>query len=180
MDRSNDPVSEWYALSTEPQRERVAGAGLAERYISFFLPMQRQWAMERGRITDEFTYSPLFQGYIFALLQVRQMADVLAIEGICRFVRLMDNTGEQRPFPIPALEIIRLQAEERRGGFDLTVNKAPAKYRPKKGDQVLVISGPYLTLRGEVLGSPGASRVMVGLEDGRTPMLQVSQLMRAS
>jgi transcription antitermination factor NusG len=170
-------VSEWYALSTEPRRERVAAAGLAERYIPVFLPMETEWAQERGKVINVPALTPLFPGYVFALLERYQMPEALEVEGVSAFVRLIDETGEQRPFAIPASVILALQVEERAGGFDRRLGPVkPPPYKPKKGDRVLIVAGPYLALIGMVLRPTTKTRAKIRLEDGREPELKVSHL----
>ena len=182
-------MSEWYLAEVAPQSERKVAFALSLAGFAVFLPMESDWGKTRGKIDkSKLVYSPRLPGYIFVLIDEAyvdekrrtQFRQVLETEGVMRFLDCIDEHGECRPFPIPAAVVIGMQADERAGAYDLTVGPMkPAPYRPKKGERVKVIAGPYLTYIGKVIAAPKKNRVKVALEDGREPMLKVSQVASA-
>lgn len=189
--RSADPqgageiASSWYAVQTAPRQERKAAYALSQKGLAVFVPMETDWGQVRGKIDKtSYAYAPLLPGYFFVMIDEAGFRAVLEIEGVVGFVDFIDGRGECRPFPIPPAAIIEMQADERAGRYDLTMGKPPkpakAQYRPKKGERVQVIAGPYLTYIGRVLTAPKKSRVKVEFDDGRTPMLKVSHVAAAA
>jgi transcription antitermination factor NusG len=176
-------VSEWYAVKTAPQAERKAAYALSQEGLAVFLPIETDWGTLRGKLDKtRYAYAPLLPGYFFVLIEATDFRRVLEVEGVAGFVDFIDARGETRPFPIPPAAIIEMQADERAGQYDLTRGRNPTKpppYRPKRGERVQVIAGPYLTYIGQVIAAPKKNRVKVALEDGRTPMLKVSQVAAA-
>lgn len=184
-------ASEWYAVTTAPCAERKAAYALDREGLSVFLPVETDWGKLHGAVDKtRYTYAPLLPGYFFVLIDPTyvdekkrtQFRQVLEVEGVSGFVDFIDEHGECRPFPIPAAAIIEMQADERAGLYDLTQGRTPAPpppYRPKRGERVQVIAGPYLTYIGQVIAAPKKNRVKVALEDGRSPMLKVSHVAAA-
>jgi transcription antitermination factor NusG len=186
-----DGVSQWYVVKTAPQAERKAAYALSQEGLSVFVPIETDWGKLHGRLDkSRYVYGPLLPGYFFVLIDPAyvdekkrtQFRQVLEVEGVVGFIDCIEK-GERRPFPIPVEAIIEMQADERAGRYDLTRGRSPtppAAYRPKKGERVQVIAGPYLTYIGQVIAAPKKNRVKVALEDGRSPMLKVSHIAAAS
>lgn len=183
-------MSGWYAVTVAPQAERRVAYALSGNGFAVFLPMETDWGRKGEKIDKtRQVYTPLLRGYIFVLVQEDlaqerdRFGEVLKVEGALGFVDFIDEAGETRPSPIPTAAIIEMQADERAGRYDLTLGRTPAPpppYRPKKGEQVQVIAGAYLTFVGEVLAAPKKNRVRIRLPDGREPELKVSHLKAAS
>lgn len=147
-------MTHWYALCTEPRRETVVAAGLAERSYPFFLPMQTDW---RGQPLQRHM-EPLLPGYVFVLCELEDLAELRALEGVQSLFRYVRGDGLLWPMEFPGREILGLQIEERSGTYDLTkLVKAP-KYRPRKGDAVRIMAGPYFNFVATVLSTPQGDR----------------------
>lgn len=168
-------MSEWYALRTEPRRELTVAAGLAERRITFFLPMETEW---RGQPRVRHM-SPLLPGYAFVLCDSDTFADLHGIEGVLGFVRYLRDDGLLWPAAFPGRAILGLQMDERSGAFDRTRLVKPPRYQPKKGERVKIKAGPYLGFFAKVLSAPSAARrklLIEGFEAPRHKTLDVAHL----
>lgn len=168
-------MTAWYALITEPRRERQAAVGLAERRFTFFLPMQTDWVGSPKVRHME----PLIPGYLFVLCQETDLAQLHGVDGICGVVRYMRDDGVLWPAPMPAGAILGLQMDERTGLFDKTRTIKPPKYRPKKGETVKIKAGPYFGFLAKVLASPSKDRrklIVQGFDPPRHTTTDVSNL----
>lgn len=159
-------MSQWYAIKTEPQRERQVAAGLAERHLTFFLPMETDW---RGQPRVKHM-EPVLPGYVFVLIGTdNDFAELHELEHVSGFVRYLRDDGILWPMPFPTGEIFRFQADERAGLFDKTRKVKPPKYRPKRGERVQITAGAYLGYFAKVLSSPAKDRRKLLIEGFDTP-----------
>jgi transcription antitermination factor NusG len=179
-------ASEWFIAEVAPQTERKVSFALSQAGFAVFLPMETDWGKTHGKLDRaKIAYTPRFPGYVFVLIDQTyvdeknrtQFRQVMETEGVTGFVDSINERGEVRPYPLSASEIIKLQADERAGRYDLTLGpvKTPP-YRPRKGERVQVISGAYITWIGEVIATPKKTRVKVMFDDGRSPTLKVAQV----
>lgn len=171
-------MSTWYAVRAATRREGTAFDGLTERGFSVFLPMVTLWRRQR-RGGDEKVQRPLFPGYMFVLCSEQDFPDIQGVEAVHQFVRYVKN-DELTPMPIPLAAVIEMQAAERLGEFDYTRTIKP-QYRPKKGEKVKVIAGPWQSFIGKVLDTPTGKRALVMIEGphGRGVALDVAHLSAA-
>ncbi len=92
----------WYAAYIFPRHEKAAAATLEQKGLEVFLPMfsvVRQWKDRRTKITQ-----PMFPGYLFTRISLRDRTRVLATPSV---LRIVSNNGI--PSPIPDSEIDSLQ-----------------------------------------------------------------------
>lgn len=147
-------MTHWYALCTEPRRETVVAAGLAEREFPVFLPMQTDW---RGQ-PQQRHMEPLLPGYVFVLCELGDLAELRGIEGVQSLFRYVRGDGNLWPMEFPGRVVLGLQIEERAGTYDLTKLARAPKYRPRKGDAVMIVAGDYYGFLATVLATPQGDR----------------------
>lgn len=153
-------MSQWYAIRINASRERQVAASLAERRITFFLPMRTDWAGQ-PRVRH---MSPLLPGYVFVLGDDDTIAVLHEFEDVSGPVRYMRDDGNLWPYVFPLAAVIGLQADERAGLFDYTRSIKPPKYRPKAGARVKIKAGPYLGFFAKVLAATAEDRRRVRIE----------------
>lgn len=142
----------WYALYTRPRHEKKVHDQLREKSIESFLPLQkekRNWK-DRRKVVE----MPLFNGYVFINIHLKNRFDALQTHGV---VRLVAFGGE--PACIPDWQIEQLQRVL--AGSD---SLQPEEYL-KVGDYVEITDGPLKGIRGYFRENRGESRVAI-LIDG--------------
>lgn len=170
-------MTQWYAVNTTPRRELPAIASLAEKGFAVFMPCET--VTRRIGRHHEIVSRPLFPGYLFVLCDPKQFREVLEIDAIQQFVRYRCG-ADLSPVIIPLPAIIEMQADERRGAYDRTRAK-PNAYRPRKGDKVRVMAGPWQNFVGKLLATPRGQRAQVMIEGpfGRGVALDIGYLRAA-
>src|SRR6266850_1054984 len=74
----------WYAVYTSAQHEKRVAAELGRRSVESFLPLYssvRRWSDRRVRLE-----LPLFPGYVFVHLALRDRLRVLQVPGVAKLV----------------------------------------------------------------------------------------------
>jgi len=127
-----DAGSNWYALHTCANHEKVVARRLELRSLECFLPLYQK--MSRWKDRQVKVPLPLFSGYVFVRMALTEKWRALQIPGV---VRLVGFSGQ--PTPIDSEEMRALQR-----GFDGGLLAEPWPYLPV-GCRVRVKSGP---LRG--------------------------------
>src|ERR1700730_3974219 len=92
----------WYAAYTCANHEKGVAQQLERRSVECFLPLcesVRRWKDRRVRLR-----LPLFPGYLFVRLALRDRLQVLEIPGV---VRLVGFDGYPTPLPVEDIETIR-------------------------------------------------------------------------
>lgn len=141
----------WYAAYTAAHHEKRIAEQLALRSFEQFLPVYssvRRW--KDRRVTLQF---PLFPGYVFVRLALRDRLRVLQVRGVVCFVQFGGV-----PAPLPEHEIETLQR-----GLASGVHAEPHPY-VTVGRRVRVMQGPLAGLEGIVQRARGGTRVVVSLE----------------
>jgi len=129
------PELRWYAVRVRSNREWTVAAAARGKGIEEFVPryrVRRQWS-DRVREVE----LPLFAGYVFCRLDVRQRLPVLTIPGVVGFVGTREG-----PLPVEEEEIAALQRVASSG--------APAAPWPylQVGQRVRITRGPLRGLEG--------------------------------
>lgn len=168
-------MSQWYAIRTATRRERPALASLTEQGFAAFLPCETRWNCDR--LGKDLAYSPVYPGYLFAMLKPGDFERVAKLDHIYDLVRYTDNSGDAAPMPIPMAAIIEIQASERAGRYDRTLTRR-REYRPRKDERVQVTAGPWLGFIAKVLSTPRGQRAQLMIEGpfGRGVTLDVAHL----
>jgi transcription termination/antitermination protein NusG len=141
----------WYAAYTCAQHEKRVAAELAMREVEHFLPLYssvRRW--KDRRVTLEL---PLFPGYVFVRLALRDRLRVVQIPSV---VRLVGFNGLPTALPDTEMEIMR-------SGLSQSLRAEPHPFL-MVGRRVRITSGPFAGLEGILKRKKSSLRVVVTLE----------------
>ncbi len=143
--------TQWYAAYTRSRHEKVVAETLQQRTVEHFLPLYetvRKWKNGRFRVQ-----LPLFPGYLFVHIALRDRLRVLQVPGV---VRLVGFNGVPTPLPQAELEIIRSVLSK-------GIEAEPHPYL-RVGQRVRITSGPMEGLQGILLRRRGRPRVVVSVD----------------
>jgi transcription antitermination factor NusG len=141
----------WYAVYTCAQHEKRVAAELAARTVEHFLPLYssvRRW--KDRRVTLDL---PLFPGYVFVRLALRDRLRVVQIPSV---VRLVGFGGLPAALPDTEMEIMRSGLSER-------LRAEPHPFLTI-GRRVRITAGPFAGLEGVLKRKKSSLRVVVSLE----------------
>ena len=155
QDSANLPVGylerRWYAAYTSANHEKRVAMQLGQRSVEHFLPLYasvRRWKDRRVRLD-----LPLFPGYVFVRLALRDRLRTLQTPGV---VRLVGFGGQ--PTALPDQEIDAL-----RQGLARAIRIEPHPYL-KVGRRVRVTTGPLQGLEGILARKKNSSRFVISLD----------------
>src|SRR5208282_123614 len=141
----------WYAACTCAHHEKSVAEQLSARSVEHFLPLYesvRRWKDRRVRLQ-----LPLFPGYVFVRLALRDRLQVLEIPSVARFVSFSGT-----PAVLPEAEIEALKA-----GLEHGVQAVPHPYL-KAGGRVRITAGPLEGLEGVVIREKNSLRFVISLD----------------
>jgi len=148
-----EPAAEvqWYAAYTSANHEKRVAQQLEWRAIENYLPVYesvRRWKDRRVRLQ-----LPLFPGYVFVRLALRDRLRVLQVPGVARLVGF-----EGRPTPVLAEDVEAIRA-------CLAGNPGlePHPY-VQRGQRVRVLSGPLAGFSGIVLRQRSRNRFVLSFD----------------
>lgn len=143
----------WYVLHTKSRFENVVNEGLANKSFEAFLPKVRVRSKRRDR--KLLIRVPLFPGYLFVKTDLDPYAHLEILKTVGA-VRLIGN--RQGPISVrdDTVDSIRIMAQA-----DQPVITGS---RFKKGDQVIVLRGPFQGVCGTFVRYRGSGRVVVNVE----------------
>jgi len=145
------PQPQWYATYTRSRHEKMIAEQMERRAIEHFLPLyeaERMWKNGRARVDF-----PLFPGYVFVRISLRDRLEVLRIPGVVRLVGFSDA-----PTPLPEKDITIIRAALANG---IIAERFPYL---KIGSRVRVRSGPLEGLEGVLHHIKGKSRLVVSVD----------------
>jgi len=140
----------WYAAYTRANHEKTTAAQLVQHGIDHFLPTYesvRRWKDRRVRLD-----TPLFPGYVFVFLALRDRIHVLQVPGV---VRLVSFNGSPAPLPTEQIANLRTWLNE------LRVEPHPFL---TAGRRVRIRSGSLQGAVGILLRRKNACRVVLSVE----------------
>jgi transcription antitermination factor NusG len=140
----------WYAAYTCANHEKCVAAELEARAVEHLLPLYssvRRWRDRRVRLD-----LPLFPGYVFLRLALRDKLRVLQIPSV---VRLVGFNGQPAALSNDEMEALR-------AGLKAQLNAEPHPYL-NAGRRVRVISGPLQGLEGIIVHRKNRSRLVISL-----------------
>jgi len=144
-------VARWYAAYTSANHEKRVAEQLGVREVEHFLPLYesvRRW--KDRRVTLQL---PLFPGYIFVHMALRDRLKVQQVPGVARLVGF-DGT----PAELPEREI-----EALRRSLDGGLRAEPHPYLTV-GRRVRLKNGPLAGMQGLLLRRKGNFRVVISID----------------
>ncbi len=141
----------WYAVYTRSRHEKSVADLLLHKSVDHFLPLYetvRKWKNGNFKV-----HLPLFPGYLFVHIPLRERLQVLQVPGV---VQLVSSGGV--PLALPQAEI-----ETIRDALTKGLQAHPHPYL-KVGSRVRVSSGPLEGLHGILLRKKGKLRVVVSVD----------------
>lgn len=149
----NKLASSWYVLHTKSRFENVVNEGLQKKSIEAFLPKVKVPSKRRDRklVIDV----PLFPGYLFVKTVLHPTAhlEIVKTVGVVRLIGCKDG-----PVPVSAetIESLKIMVSS---GLPVTTGS-----RFQKGNQIMVVSGPFTGVSGIFVRYRGTGRVVVYIE----------------
>jgi transcription antitermination factor NusG len=141
----------WYAGYTAARHEKRIAEQLEQRSVEHFLPLYQtihRWKNGRHRVE-----LPLFPGYVFVRIALRERLRVLEIPG---FVRLVGFSSI--PCALPDAEIDAMREALGKG-----ISAAPYPYLTV-GTRVEIRNGPLQGMTGILLRRRGKCRVVLSID----------------
>ncbi len=141
----------WYAVSTFANHEKRVADQLRGRAVEHFLPLYgsvRRWNDRRVQLE-----MPLFPGYVFVHLALRDRLRVLEIPSVARLVGF---GGPPVALPDNEMEAMRI-------GLASQLRAEPHPYL-KVGRRVRVVSGPLAGLEGTIARRKKQLRFVISLD----------------
>jgi transcription antitermination factor NusG len=141
----------WYAAYTSANHEKRVAEQLVVRDVEHFLPVYesaRRW--KDRRVTLQM---PLFPGYVFVRMALRDRLQVLQVPGVAYLVGF-----DGSPAALPHGDIEALRASLADG-----LNAEPHPYL-KVGHRVRVKAGPLQGLQGILVRKKNISRFVISLD----------------
>jgi transcription antitermination factor NusG len=142
---------QWYAAYTCANHEKRVAEQLMARSVEHFVPLYlsvRRWKDRKVRLE-----LPLFPGYVFVRLDLRDRVQVLQVPGVARLVGF---NGKAVALPDDEIEILR-------SGLRQSLRAEPHPLLTV-GHRVRIISGPFMGLEGVLKKRKSSLRVVVTLE----------------
>lgn len=141
----------WYAIYTKPRHEKRVAEQLIQKSVETLLPVYesiRRWKNGRHRVQF-----PLFPGYAFVKIALKDRLDVIKVPGVIRIVG-----SDRGPLPLPNEEI-----EGLRRGLAAGIDVLPHPYLAA-GRRIRVVSGPLRGMRGIMIRQKSHFRIVVSLD----------------
>ena len=148
---SNEPQPLWYAAYTASRHEKTVAEHLRQRDVESFLPLYetvRRWNNGRHRVQ-----LPLFPGYVFVRMGMRDKLRVLQVPGLVQLVSFQGAPAALRDSEIETL----------RSALAAGICAEPHRYL-SVGSQVEICRGPLQGMRGILLRHQGQFRVVLSVE----------------
>lgn len=146
-------IRSWYVLHTKSRFENVVNEGLIKKSMEVFLPKIRVKSKRRDR--KVMLRVPLFPGYMFVKTNLNpyEHVEILKTTGA---VRLIGNKNGPIPVPEETIESLMIMVKGD--------NQVSTGNRIKKGERVIVVSGPFAGVTGIFVRYKGKGRVVVNIE----------------
>ena len=148
---SADSQPLWYAAYTSANHEKKAAAEISRRGVESFLPLYRavrRWSDRRVELE-----MPLFPGYVFVHLALRDRLRVLQVPGVAKLVGF---GGLPAALPDEQVEALR-------AGLAGQLHAEPHPFLTA-GRRVRVRSGPFQGMEGIVVRRKNKNRLVISLE----------------
>lgn len=144
-------VTRWYVVQTFSRHEKRVAEQLDARGVEHFLPLYEtvsQWKDRRVRVE-----LPLFPGYVFVRLALRDRLNVLQIPSV---VRLVGFNGHPEALPDEEMEILR-------SGLGNRLRAEPHPFLTV-GRRIRIRSGPLQGLEGILVRRKSCLRFVLSVD----------------
>ena len=141
----------WYAAHTCSRHEKRIAEQLREKRIELFLPLYR--SVHRWQDRQVQVELPLFPGYLFVRIPLKDRLQVLQVPGL---VRLVGFNG--MPILVPEAEIRAL-----RKGIENTENLEPHPYL-RVGRRARIKNGPLQGVEGILVRKKSVFRLVLSVD----------------
>lgn len=141
----------WYAVYTSANHEKRVASQIGQKSLEHFLPLYRSVRRWKDRRVD--LQLPLFPGYLFVRIALRDRLAVLLTPGVSKLVGFNGS-----PTPLNDEEISTLRTSLSSG-----VRAEPCPY-VAPGHRVRIQAGPLFGLEGVVQRRKGRLQVVVSLD----------------
>jgi transcription antitermination factor NusG len=141
----------WHVAHTSANHEKRVAQQLLERSVEHFLPLYdsvRRWKDRRMKLQ-----LPLFPGYVFVRLPLRERLKIFQVPGVARLISF-----NRQPAVVPDVEI-----EALRTGLAARLGTEPHPYLIV-GRRVRVKSGPLEGVEGILIRKKNGYRVVLSLD----------------
>jgi transcription antitermination factor NusG len=141
----------WYAVYTKSRHEKSVAELLTRRFINVFVPLYT--TVRRWRNGPHEVQLPLFAGYAFVHIALRERLEVLRVPGVARLIGF-----NGMPTPLPDREIERLR--------QTLANGTKAEPHPflNVGRRVRIRAGSLAGCEGILVRRQGNPRVVLSIE----------------
>lgn len=148
---SADADSKWYAVQTRSRHEKSVSQQLRCRNVDVFLPTYG--AVHRWKNGDHNVELPLFPGYTFVRIALKDRLQVLKVPGS---VRLVGVNG--RPIPLDVYEF-----ENLRNGVNNGIKAQPHPFLVM-GRRVRIMGGPLRGCKGIMIRKRNNIAVVISVD----------------
>ncbi len=151
LGNTNNSERNWYAVYTIVRHEKKVHSSLLEKSIDTYLPIRE--VTNRWKDRNKKVKLPLFPGYVFVNLDLKDKMNVLSTKGV---VRILGVNGD--PTPIPEQQINSIK----------TLLESELRYDPyeylTEGSKVEVINGPLMGTQGIIAERRGQYRLILSVD----------------
>jgi transcription antitermination factor NusG len=141
----------WYAVYTIVRHEKKVYSSLLDKSIDAYLPIRE--VVNRWKDRNKKVLLPLFPGYVFVNLDLRDKLKVLTTKGVVRILGVNGN-----PTPIPDQQIGSIKSLlESNLKYDLYSYLV-------EGREIEVINGPLMGSRGKIVQRRGQHRLILSVD----------------
>ena len=142
----------WYAIYVKSRTEKKAYDALISFGIDGYLPLVKtlkQWSDRRKWVEE-----PLFRSYLFVCIDKSEYFKVLNVDGVVKFITF---EGKAVAIPPNQIQAIKQFVDE---GDELTDNVEDFK----QGDEVEIIKGSMMGLKGKLISFKNKQKVKIEIE----------------
>jgi len=140
---------QWYVIKTKSRHEFAVEIHFNKVGIECFCPSMKEVRLRKSGIAT--VTVPLFSLYVFVRASNKEYVDVLHHESVKDFIRCAGIPEIIKDEQIEGLKLLTKQVDN----FEIT----GISFR--KGEQIIVQSGPFAGMKGEIVSVRGKKRVLV-------------------
>ena len=147
-------MKSWYLIYSKPKEEKLAKEHLERQGYETYLPLVLGRIKKRGRTQK--SIQPMFPRYLFIYLsdQTDDWGPIRSTIGVSHLVKFGMN-----PAKIPESLITQLKENEVGDGYHVLQSK-----KLKKGDELLIVEGPFEGYEATLFSQNAEDRVVVLLK----------------